>query len=386
MAPPLPRRADVVIVGAGFAGLATAAALAERGAGRVVVLEAEPVPGAHGSGKNAAMARRVIEDPVLARLAVDSVGRMGAMEEERGLELVRRVGGLLLGDAVAIDALMDAAGEVPALRSDARRLEPSEAVALVPLLDGAPFDAAVHTSGCGVVDIHALLTALSARAREAGVTLHLRTRVGGLRWDDRGIAGVSSARGEIATRQVVNAAGFGANGLAALAGLDPLALAPTRRHLFVTAPLAGVRPDSPFVWNVSAGYYLRPEGQGLLLCACDETPWPPEDPPTDPSVRELLADKLATLVPRLADARPARGWAGLRVLTPDGRFAIGPDPRMAGMFWVAGLGGHGVTTSLGVGELAAEGIVRGALPTPWREAFAPGRPALLRASDRGQAD
>ena len=57
----------------------------------------------------------------------------------------------------------------------------------------------------------------------------------------------------------------------------------------------------------------------------------------------------------------------------DGRFVIGPDPDLGGLFWVAGLGGHGMTTSAGVGELAARGLVEGALPSPYREAFDPGR-------------
>ena len=52
-----------------------------------------------------------------------------------------------------------------------------------------------------------------------------------------------------------------------------------------------------------------------------------------------------------------RSWAGLRTLTPDGRFVIGWDPKVDGFFWVAGLGGHGVTTSSAVGALAAKLIL-----------------------------
>ena len=47
--------AEVVIVGAGFAGAATAHHLAERGVRSVLLLEREPVPGAHASGRNAAL-------------------------------------------------------------------------------------------------------------------------------------------------------------------------------------------------------------------------------------------------------------------------------------------------------------------------------------------
>ena len=41
-------------------------------------------------------------------------------------------------------------------------------------------------------------------------------------------------------------------------------------------------------------------------------------------------------------------------MTSDGRFIIGWDPKVENFFWVAGLGGHGMTTSAAVGELAAD--------------------------------
>ena len=69
--------------------------------------------------------------------------------------------------------------------------------------------------------------------------------------------------------------------------------------------------------------------------------------------------------------RLARGWAGLRTLTPDGRFVIGADPRLEGFTWVAGLGGHGMTTACGVGELGALAVLGSDLGAPYRDAFAP---------------
>ncbi|MEE9143684.1 MAG: FAD-dependent oxidoreductase, partial [Candidatus Binatia bacterium] len=52
-----------------------------------------------------------------------------------------------------------------------------------------------------------------------------------------------------------------------------------------------------------------------------------------------------------------KSWAGIRTLSSDGRFLIGWDPQVRGFFWVAGLGGHGVTTSSSVGSLAASLIL-----------------------------
>jgi glycine/D-amino acid oxidase-like deaminating enzyme len=76
-------------------------------------------------------------------------------------------------------------------------------------------------------------------------------------------------------------------------------------------------------------------------------------------VQELLAEKIEHNMPALADVTVSRSWAGFRTLTPDGRFVIGWDEEVDHLFWVAGLGGHGMTTSAAVGELAAGLIAKG---------------------------
>ena len=106
-----------------------------------------------------------------------------------------------------------------------------------------------------------------------------------------------------------------------------------------------------------ACYSLTPEVGGLLLSPCDQVPWPAGPPRRDPAMLELLAEKLAAGCPPLAGLPIKAWWAGLRTLAPDGRFAIGPDPRLQGFFWVAGLGGHGMTGSAAAGDLAAALLV-----------------------------
>jgi D-arginine dehydrogenase len=67
----------------------------------------------------------------------------------------------------------------------------------------------------------------------------------------------------------------------------------------------------------------------------------------------------------LGEWRIGTGWACLRTFAPDDRFLIGPDPRSAGLFWVAALGGHGVTASWAVGRLAARTLLGRAKPGPF---------------------
>jgi len=361
---------EVVIIGAGFAGASTAAALTAAGVTRVLVVEAEAIPGHHASGRNAAMARRPIADPVMAQLATESVAGI----RRRWPGVIGDEGGLLLGTASDIERLAAAAGEVPELRPDVERLNRAALQARWPVLDGATAEAGLFSRGCGIADIHSLLRAYIDDARQGGATFRFGVRVEGIEREAGRASGVRLSDGtRVACGQLINAAGYAVNRVAALAGVTPIEAAPFRRHLFVTARLDDVVPaGSPFVWDVSHGYYFRPEGDGVLMCACDQTEWLPhwpDEPSTDPTVRELLAERFSEHVPGLNTARPKQGWAGLRVLTPDDRFVIGPDPELDGFFWVAALGGHGMTTSLAVGRFAAASLIQRGADATFAAAF-----------------
>jgi glycine/D-amino acid oxidase-like deaminating enzyme len=70
-------------------------------------------------------------------------------------------------------------------------------------------------------------------------------------------------------------------------------------------------------------------------------------------VLEGLFASLRELAPHLAERPVTRYWAGLRTFARDRRFVLGWDPWNPRLFWSAGLGGHGMTSGLAVGALAA---------------------------------
>ena len=86
-------------------------------------------------------------------------------------------------------------------------------------------------------------------------------------------------------------------------------------HLFVTGPASGWDREAPIVWFFESELYARPEGTGLLLSPCDQTPvaapirtsQSPYD--VDHSTVDLLASKLAARAPGLMDVELRRGWA-----------------------------------------------------------------------------
>src|SRR5512135_2798194 len=93
--------ADVVVIGAGFAGASTAYHLVTRGVRDVLVLEREPIAGVHASGRNAALAFQVLSDAAEARLAVEGAHFIADPPDGfAATPLLRRCGSLLVaGDA-----------------------------------------------------------------------------------------------------------------------------------------------------------------------------------------------------------------------------------------------------------------------------------------------
>ncbi|MHB8879622.1 MAG: FAD-dependent oxidoreductase, partial [Myxococcaceae bacterium] len=162
----------------------------------------------------------------------------------------------------------------------------------------------------------------------------------------------------------------------------PLSLTPLRRHLAILEASFKLDPGAPIIWDAEHEVYVRPESGGVLSSPGDEEPWPAELPPASQAGLELLAVKLARFAPRFADAAVRRSWACLRTFTSDRAAAVGPDPRVDGLYWLAGLGGHGMTGGLAAGELLACSF--SGRPHPLTDVLAPARllamePAAARA-------
>jgi D-arginine dehydrogenase len=368
----LPASTRFVIIGAGFAGASTAWALGRAGLGPGVVLEQELSYGVHASGRNAGLLKLGEDDAFVRTLAVRSQAALGRLNQ-RGDPFLRRTGGLSLATGAGAEHLAAACAGLEASHVEASLLSAPQARLRLPLLDGVSFDAALWCAHEGIVDVHALLTLYLRLGREAGFTLHIDTPARSLIVERGRVAGVDTPEGQVRAEVVIDASGAWAGRLGPPALRLPLQ--PKRRHLFVSGPVALVNREMPFVWVEDAAFYFKPEGDGLLLSPCDETPMDPCVPPTDPAAAELLADKLTRHAHGLADMAIRRSWACLRTFAPDRRPIIGFDPGLPGLFHVSGLGGFGMMTSAAVGELAATLLM---LHTPdWIDASAasPSRPS-----------
>lgn len=363
---------DYVVIGAGFAGAATAYHLTRLGVADILLLEREAIPGFHASGRNAAMIRQCVSDPALAELTREGAAFLRNLPPDWPVPVqFKENGSLLLGSGKGWEKLKQDANVGRNLGVDVSLWTPDQAKARVPVLEDAEFDGAVWCATDGTIDIHALLSGYLKAAASRGARVRYGSAVKAIRAGAFGGLELHVNGEIIKTNVLVNASGAWANTIAEMAGAAKLPLHPCRRHLFVSPPLDWVDACWPFVWDVSHDIYFRPEGKGLLLCACDQEELAPCDPPVDEAVKEILAEKIHNHIPALSRVSITKGWAGFRTLSDDGRFVIGWDPQVTGFFWVAGMGGHGVTSSSAVGNLAADLILSGRQKSA--SAFAPER-------------
>lgn len=385
-----------LIVGAGIAGLASAL-LASRER-RVVVVEGEPVSFGHSSGRNAAIFRPLESSVCISELVLRSEHLFGALAAPSQV-LDRR--GLILAGAADSAALQDLSLAARELAVSHQLLDRGELVRLQGALRGGSCEAGLYLPRAGVLDIDVLEQWLRQTSSAHGVQLRTGAMVAEIRRDSGRVRGVTLASGEqLDAEQVVIAAGAWSEPLGASCDC-PLPVRPHRRHLMTyhrDEPLTG-----PVAWDVDDNVYFRPGassspaaslrhslagsaaasegGHAVLACPGDETPHRACVPDVDPALVETFPQRLAQFAPELGITRLVRAWACLRTSTPDGHPIVGADPRLDGLFWLAGLGGVGMSAGLGCAQHLASALhgARGPqalLPERW---LAEGRSPLAQA-------
>ena len=370
--------ADVLVIGAGIAGLSLGARLANEA--KVVVLEAESAPGYHASGRSVAFAHFGLGERIVRTLTALSLEELAADPPDDRARYARPHPALHIArsdQAAALDALEEVHHSFGCV---CERLSIDEVRALVPALktgDDHVSEALLDRSALKL-DTDAMLQGHLRDLRACGGELICGTRVEAItRQND--FWHVETTEGSFEAPLLVNAAGAWADDIARLAGAQTIGIDPRRRTVIAFAAPDGVPTTNwPFVKTVGEGFYLLPEGsQQLLASPQDEG----KSEPCDAAPEEI---DIATIAHRIEEAttlsvtRIAHSWAGLRSFAPDELPVVGFAPNAPGFFWFAGQGGYGFQTSPALAEIGAALALGRELPTRFKEQGI--RPALFEPS------
>ena len=353
---------SVLIIGAGIAGASLAWRLARSGRA-VVLIEREPQPGMHSTGRSAAMFMESYGPPgvrALTRASRDFYLHPPAGFAEAPLLSPRHA--LFVATAGQQAALARMQADLAASGTTMVLLNSELLAQAAPALKPDLFQNALLDEQGYDMDVHALLQGFLRGARQAGARLltgvwPLRAAHDGQRWR------VALSDGnELVAHTVVNAAGAWADELAALFGAAPIGLQPRRRSAFTFRAPEGVDLARwPMVADVDEAWYFKPDAGQLLGSPANADPVPPHD--VQPEEFDIaLGIHLIQEATSLRIERPTATWAGLRSFVADGDLVIGFDDACPGFFWLAAQGGYGIQSAAGASLLAASLIAGQPLP------------------------
>ena len=359
---PAMRSTDVVVIGGGCIGLASAIALAGRGT-RVILVE-RGLPGAANSTLTGGGIRQQFGSELNVRLSQLSAETWDGFEERFGVDpLFRRIGYLFLARTVETAAALAAHVQLQnRLGVDSELLDEEEIDRRWPALVDRGFRGAGFRASDGWANHHRIIDGLVRGAVAAGIELIVGTEALALDLTSGRLSGVTTTAGRIRADAVLLATG---PWVAVL--LDPWNLSvPVTAHrheLLIVEPVEAYPEGLPWLIGVDDGVHTRSDAEGRALVGG----FLGEDREVDPDRYSMRADHGWTrAVLAAADrvfgvvgpaARIRHGWAGLYPSTPDRHPII--DGLADGLYVALGFSGTGLMHAPAAGQLATELIVDG---------------------------
>jgi sarcosine oxidase len=254
------RRVDVVVVGSGVMGAATAWRLAGRGV-HVVLLEQFEVGHERGSSHGAVRVFRFsYQEPTYVEMAMQALPLWRGLEEESGRSILTTIGGYDFGPP---DSLAANARALASRAAAVEMIDGQEVMRRFPAVLLQPDIAVLHQPDAGVVAAEVAVAAFVERAVDLGAELHERSPVLGIRASQDHVE-VLTAQETYRARVVVVTAGSWARDLLSGTGFD-LPVVPSRETV-AFFELAD-QPQVPVLveWSSPPSYALPSPGQGIKV-------------------------------------------------------------------------------------------------------------------------
>jgi glycine/D-amino acid oxidase-like deaminating enzyme len=371
------RTADVIIVGAGVMGASTAFSLAQRKAGRVLVIDKDRV-GQGNSGRSSALIRMHYSFPPEVQLAVESLRVFQNWREVVGEDGdFRRTGFVRIVHPNESEPLKQNVEMQKRLGVNVSVITRDELHELEPDWNVDEVDIAAYEPDSGHGDGYGVANGFLNRARELGVAYLPRTNIARFCVEGGQVRGVVTGEGELISAPVViGATGPWSRPLFRAAGFDPPIETEYHQVAILRNSPAMKGGGCACIDSVTATYF-RSDAQDKTLVG-DFYGTRPADPDSfpqrasDESLEELI-ERAARRIPKLQDAEVMRGVTGVYDMTPDARPMLGEVPGVRGLYMCAGFSGMGFKISPAIGMVMSKLVLDGHATTVDISAFRPGR-------------
>lgn len=361
-------KADIVVVGGGCIGAAIALHLAERQAGKIILLEKKEL--ANGaSGKGIGIIRTHYTHPVLAELA--------HLSKERFHEFKERFGGydpgfhpcgyyVLVGES-DVETLKRVVKMHRSMQINISLVDVEEVQASVPHLNLSDVAAAAYEPDSGYGTPPQTTQAFAQRAADLGVEIRTQTPVSEIQLDAEGkVQGVVTTDGIIATPTVVDCVGPWAKKFTEHLGLE-FPVTPVVEHVVVVERPVEFAQTHPVISDLVNLCYSRSDAdQPYTRIGNSDPKYHPQFALKDaddfqgqlfPDITEELHQKLIRRFPILEKGRIAQKYTGIWGITPDYQPIIDHLDHIPGLYCAVGFSGHGYKLSPIIGELMSQFIL-----------------------------
>ena len=374
---PLPKHAEVVVVGGGIAGASTAYHLAKLGCADVVLLEQGRLTCGttwHAAG----LVGQLRATRNATRMSRYGIELYSTLEAETGLATGwKQCGSLNVAKTrERLKLLKRQMARAKSFGIDFEFITPGEAGKIYPILRTDDLSGAVWIPGDGKANPTDLTQSLARGARLRGVRIFEQIKVTAVVIRHCAVAGVrwrsADGEGEIACETLVNCAGQWAREFGARSGVN-VPLFSAEHFYIVTKPIAGVHPELPVMRDPDGYIYYKEEVGGLVMGGFEPKakPWNVQPIP-DSFEFQLLPedwDQFEILLKNAIHRTPCLETAEIRMLlngpesfTPDGNFILGEAPGLRRYFVCAGFNSAGIANAGGAGRLIAEWLIGGEAP------------------------
>jgi sarcosine oxidase, subunit beta len=360
----LKKHYDVVIIGGGSHGLATAYYLKQHGVTDVAILEKNYI-GSGAAGRNTTILRSNYKTPEGARFYDASVKLYENLSKELNFNLLfSQNGHLTLAHSDRAAFVMADRAEVNRLMGiDSRFIGPDEVKRLAPAMSVTqdatyPIVGALYHPPGGIIRHDAVVWGFARGADQGGAEIHPYTEVTGLERSNGRISKVKTTRGDISAGTVLNCTAGWTSLISAMAGVRM----PITTHILQACVTEPMKPLLDVVIVSSQMHvYVSQTDRGEFLMGAEIEPWTTYRMQGTLNFLQEVTRHTLELFPQLEHARLLRSWAGLCDLSPDYSPILG-ETEVENFHVSAGWGTYGFKAAPIVGKTLAELVATGRTP------------------------